>query len=435
MTQFGDLSKVKNMSGTVSVKRFLLLLTLTACSLHSGASPLKRVSPERVGMDSRVLERADSAINDAIAKGDIPGAVFAVVRHDRIALLKAYGHQQVWPAKVPMQTGTVFDMASCSKAMSTAICTLMLCDEGRIRLQDAVNRYIPDFEDWTASNGKKEAIRICHLLTHTSGLPAYASVETLEKKYGAPCPDALLQHICHVKRAFAPENDFRYSCLNYIVLQHIIEKVSGESLRQYALDRIFHPLQMSYTDYFPCAPDAQGKWTNTLQPQWAVAIGNDWKQKVAPTTRQEDGSLLQAMVHDPLARRLNGGVSGNAGLFSTADDIAVFCAMLQNDGEWQGKRILSRQSAALLRTVPRFASDFGRTYGWDNRSPYASCNGDLFSEKTYSHTGFTGTSIVIDPVLDCSVIFLCHSVHPSEGKSVVRLRSILSNIVAASIVD
>lgn len=163
--------------------------------------------------------------------------------------------------------------------------------------------------------------------------------------------------------------------------------------------------------------------------------GEDWRSIVAPTTRQTADSVLCGMVHDPLARIMNGGISGNAGLFSSAEDIAILCAMLQNEGTWNGKRILSKQTARLLRTVPRFAEAFGRTYGWDCYSDYASCNGDIFSKQTYCHTGFTGTGIVIDPELDCSVILLTNSVHPDENGSTVRLRSVVSNAVAASITD
>lgn len=155
---------------------------------------------------------------------------------------------------------------------------------------------------------------------------------------------------------------------------------------------------------------------------------------IAPTTRQADGTVLRGVVHDPLARVLNGGISGNAGLFSTADDVAIFCAALQNGGEWNGHRILSPRTVEAMRSVPREVASFGRTLGWDCFTAYASCNGDFFSPQTYSHTGFTGTSIVIDPVTDTSVILLINAVHPEEGHSVVRLRSLISNIVAASIV-
>ena len=239
-----------------------------------------------------------------------------------------------------------------------------------------------------------------------------------------------------MKRQFEPETGFRYSCLNFITLQRIVEKVSGQSLRDFARSHIFGPLGMDYTDYLPCAPDEKGVWRNTDEPYWARLMpeGKDWRSIVAPTTRQPDGTVLCGMVHDPLARIMNGGISGNAGVFTSAEDVAILCAALQNNGEWDGKRILSPLSAQLLRTVPRFAEPFGRTYGWDNYSAYASCNGDLFSSQTYCHTGFTGTEIVIDPVTDCSVIMLINAVHPEEGHGVVRLRSIVSNAVAGSII-
>ena len=411
----------------------ILILCHTACLL---GKRLPVVAPEKVGLSSVLLQRADSAIMQAISEGQIPGAVLAVVRHNKIGYLKAYGNKQVWPEKIPMDTGTVFDMASCSKSMSTAISVLILCQEGKIRLLDPVSLYIPGFQNWTDADGETTTIRIQHLLTHTSGLPAYASVSELEKKYSVPNPDGLIEHICNMKRQFEPETSFRYSCLNFITLQRIVEKVSGQSLRDFARSHIFGPLGMDYTDYIPCAPDEKGVWRNTDEPYWARLMpqGKDWRSIVAPTTRQSDGTVLCGMVHDPLARIMNGGISGNAGVFTSAEDVAILCAALQNNGEWDGKRILSPLSAKLLRTVPRFAEPFGRTYGWDNYSAYASCNGDLFSSQTYCHTGFTGTEIVIDPVTDCSVIMLINAVHPDEGHGVVRLRSIVSNAVAGSII-
>lgn len=396
------------------------------------AQQLKHVRPENVGMDSRRLVKADSIIEDAISRGDIPGAVLAVVRHDKIAYLKAYGNRQVWPKVVPMTVGTIFDMASCSKAMSTAISALILCEDGKFRMLDAVSRYVPGFEDWKDDTGTT-TIRIHHLMTHTSGLPAYYSPAPDAR----PDADACIDRISHMRRQFKPGTGFRYSCLNFITLQRIIEQTSGMSLREFSRRHIFGPLGMNHTDYIPCTPDDQGVWRNTDLPCWASLMqkGEDWRSIVAPTTKQTADSVLCGMVHDPLARIMNGGISGNAGLFSTAEDIAILCAMLQNNGSWHGHRIMSPAAAHLLRTVPRFAEPFGRTYGWDNYSAYASCNGDLFSPQTYCHTGFTGTGIVIDPVMDCSVILLTNSVHPNEGGSTVRLRSIVSNAVAASITD
>ena len=422
----------------MSHRKTFISIALMLCLLPAfGSKPLPIVRPEKVGMDSKLLLRADSAIMKEVNIGEIPGAVLAVVRHDKVAYLKAYGNKQVWPTKVPMTTNTIFDMASCSKAMSTAISTLILCEQGKLRLLDPVSMYVPGFKNWTDSDGETTTIRIQHLLTHTSGLPAYASVAELEKKYETPNPDGLIEHICQMKRRFEPETDFCYSCLNFITLQRIVENISGKSLRQFARENIFGPLGMDHTDYIPCAPNSDGVWQNTDEPYWAKLMpeGEDWRSIVAPTTRQSDGTLIWGMVHDPLARIMNGGISGNAGVFTSAEDVAILCAALQNDGEWNGHRIMRPETAQLLRTVPRFAESIGRTYGWDNYSGYASCNGDLLSPATYCHTGFTGTEIVIDPQKDCSIILLTNAVHPDEGHGVIRLRSIISNIVAASIIE
>ena len=151
------------------------LFILVVFPFFCQAQSLQRVTPEQVGMNSQRLLKADSVIEDAIHQGHIPGAVLAVVRHGKMAYLRAYGNRQVWPVDCPMTTNTIFDMASCSKAMSTAISALILCEEGKFRMQDAVNLYIPGFEDWQDPSGDKTTIRIHHLLTHTSGLPAYFS--------------------------------------------------------------------------------------------------------------------------------------------------------------------------------------------------------------------------------------------------------------------
>lgn len=153
------------------------------------AQPLQRVAPEQAGLDSRKLMYADEAIETAIAGKEIPGAVLAVVRNGKMAYLKAYGNKRIYPDTEPMTVNTVFDMASCSKSISTAVCTMILAERGKIRLLDPVSRYIPDFKDWESEDGKdKKVIRIADLLTHSSGLPPYASAAELEQKYGSPNP-------------------------------------------------------------------------------------------------------------------------------------------------------------------------------------------------------------------------------------------------------
>ena len=407
----------------------LFLFSLQAITM---AQSLQRVAPEQVGMDSRKLMYADEAIEEAIANKEIPGAVLAVVRNGKMAYLKAYGNKRIYPNTEPMTINTIFDMASCSKSMSTAICTMILAERGKIRLLDPVSRYIPGFKDWESEDGKdKKVIRITDLLTHSSGLPPYAPAAELEKKYGSPNPTGLMEYIAGCKRDFKPQTDFQYSCLNFITLQHIIEAVSGQSLRDFARENIFNVLGMNHTDYLPCQRDKNGQWVNTANSRLSTL---DFQlTRVAPTEKQPNGQVLCGQVHDHLARILNGGISGNAGVFSCAEDIAILCAALQNGGEWNGRRILSPQGVKAMRTVPRSTAALGRSLGWDVFTAYASNSGDFFSPNTYGHTGYTGTSIVIDPDNDTSVILLINAVHPEDGHSVVRLRSLVANVVASSL--
>lgn len=388
-----------------------ILLTLVYSTLF--AQPLPLVNPEKAGMDKSRLIYADNAINQSVQDGNIPGAVLAVVRHKKLAYMKAYGNKQIYPDTVAMTTNTVFDLASLSKSVSTAISTMILLERGQLRLRDQVAMYIPGFQPWTDSiTGRKRNIRIVDLLTHTSGLPPYAPVEELKKQYTTPNPDGLITYISNVKRNNEPTKVFDYSCLNFITLQRIIENISGMSLQNFARQNIFSPLGMKHTDYNPTGETLE--WT-------------------APTEKQADGSVLKGKVHDPLANIMNGGVSGNAGVFSNAEDIAILAAMLLNDGEINGVRILSPLTVRAMRSVPKGFEEFGRSLGWDVYSGYAS-DGDLFDVSAYGHTGYTGTSITIDPDSGTAVILLTNRVHPDDKGAVSRLREIVANVVAASII-
>ena len=382
------------------------------CFQITNAQRLQQVLPAEVGFDEVRLQNADKAIERAIAEKQTPGAVLCVVRHGKIAYLKAYGNKRIYPRVEKMTTETVFDMASCSKSMSTAVAAMQLIDNGKLRLTDRVSDYIPGFEGWKDEKGETTSIRVVDIMTHTSGLPPYAPVATLKEKYGSPNRDGVIEYISHCKRDFAPKTDFQYSCLNYIILQRIIETISGESIDQYAKKHIFDVLGMSHTSY---CPDKQ------------------LRKLCAPTEKQSDGSVLWGVVHDPLARVMNGGISGNAGVFSSAEDIAILCACLQNEGEWQGRRILSPLAVRCMRTVPRAVASLGRTPGWDIFTDYSSNNGDLLGPNTYGHTGYTGTSIVIDPDNDVSVILLSNHVHPEDKGSMVRTRSYVANAVAGAL--
>lgn len=409
----------------------LILLPLLAAASTLCAQPLEHVSPEAAGMSSRHLQYADEAIEKAIADGDIPGAVLTVVRNGKIAYQKAYGERRVTPNRERMTVNTVFDLASLSKPVAAAISAMILVERGQIRLLDPADYYIKGFRNWRGANGKQQKIRIIDLMTHTSGLPAYVTLARLQRDFGAATPETLMKYICNCDREFEPKTGFRYSDLNYITLQYIIEKVSGQSLRDFARENIFAPLAMDHTDYIPCAADTSGRWYAASRPCWDNGDGA-WAADIAPTEKLPDGQVLCGTVHDPLAR-LKGGVSGNAGLFSTADDLALLCATLMAGGQHNGVRILSPLTVDMMSRIPRATADIGRTPAWDVFTAYASANGDLFSPSTYGHTGHTGTAIVIDPENDTALILLTNTVHPSEGHSIVRLRSLISNIVAAAI--
>lgn len=395
------------------MNKLFLLAVFLLNYIVSPAQNLDIVAPEAVGLDASRLANADRAIAQAIADKTIPGAVLCVERHGKIGYLKAYGNKRVYPNTEKMTTGTVFDMASCSKAMSTATCAMILIDRGQLRLNDRVDQYVPEFENWKDSiTGETEAIRVIDLMTHTSGLPPYAPVQELKKKYGSPNPQAVVNWISHCKRLYAPETGWTYSCCNYIMLQQVIEKITGQTLQQFAHDNIFAPLNMRHTDYRP---------------------SKELAALCAPTEKQADGNCLLGVVHDPLACTMMGGLSGNAGLFSSAEDVATYCAAILNKGELNGKRILSPLAVKCMETVPRSLAQFGHTPGWGISTPYSSNSGDLLSAQTFRHTGYTGTSIVIDPANDVAIILLTNCVHPVDKGNVVRLRALVANAVAGSI--
>jgi len=401
------------------------------------AQPLKRVSPESVGMSSQRLQEADKILNQGIKDGKMPGAVLAVVRHGKMAYIKAYGNRRVKPTTDPMTIGTIFDMASCTKPLATGLSFMKLLEQGKARLTDPVSDFIPGFKDWVSKDSTdRTTIRLRHILTHTSGLPAYATAATLAKTYGAPNPQALMQYIAtKCSRNPEPGTYFRYSCLNFITLQNIIQNISGKSLREFAQENIYKPLGLSHTDFLPCRPDDRGYWVNTEKPVWAKYYKEGEEMTdVAPTEEQTNGQILWGQVHDPLARVMNGGISGNAGLFTTADDIAVICAMIQNEGTWNGKTIFSPATIRTMRTVPKSLEKFGRALGWDSNSDYSGHRGDLISGNTICHTGYTGTSIVIDKDNDLSIIILTNAVHPHDKSGMIRIYTLVSNAVAGSLI-
>jgi CubicO group peptidase (beta-lactamase class C family) len=397
------------------MKKLILSLSVIFTFAALLAQPLPRVTPDKAGMDPARLSNVDAIIENSIKIGEVPGAVLAVVRDGKMVYLKSYGNKSVYPKVEKMDVNTVFDLASVSKPLGTAIAFMQLVEQGKIRLTDNVSMYIPGFKGYeNPEGGRPIDIRIIDLLTHSSGLPPYAPAAELVAKYGSPAPEGLIEYIATCKRDFKPGAKFQYSCLNFITLQNVLQNVTGVKLEEYAQKNVFDVLGLKNTTFNP-------------KPEMYA--------KIAPTEKQADGTVILGKVHDPLARLLNGGNSGNAGVFSDAEDMAIIAAALMNGGEYNGKRILGSLTVETMTRVPKDVEQLGRSLGWDNYSSYASNSGNLFHPtKTYGHTGYTGTSFIIDPVSKTAVILLANRVHPEDKGSVVRLRALVANAVAGSVV-
>lgn len=367
---------------------------------------------EKVGMQSSQLKRISDVINEALENKEFPGAVVVIGRQGKTVFREAYGQSQLVPETRGMEMDMIFDMASITKPIATATSIMILVEQGRINLWDKVKEYIPDFQPYKKeSNQEPEDIRVWHLLTHTSGLPPYADVAQIKKIYGAPCPrDRLVDYIGKLPKTDPPGKVFHYSCLGYISLAYIVERISGMDIAEFSQKYIFKPLRMKHTFFNPPAG----------------------LHDLCVPTEVIEGKPLIGIVHDPLAR-LQGGISGNAGLFSSADDLSIFAQMMLNKGTFDGIRILSPLSVERMTAVYPKAKFAGRGLGWDLDSAYSTNKGDLFGENSYGHTGYTGTSIWIDPDTQTFVIFLTNRVHPDDKGKILSIRSKIANIVAASI--
>jgi len=404
------------MSRADHFKTFLALLFCTSLSFLSCQKndnrPLPTAAPESVGMSSEHLSLISSLLQEAIDRGDTPGAVILVARKGKVIMNEAFGESQRVPESRPLGVSMLFDVASLTKPVATATSIMILVERGRIRLWDCVNEFIPGFAPYVDENGKQgKDARLWHLLTHTSGLPPDMTVDEVADTFGRSCSlEEMVDHIGSIKKLDSPGNSFHYSCLGFIVLGAIVEKVSGKPISEFAEEHIFKPLSMNNTFFCPSEEDFV---------------------RCIPTLIIE-GSSLKGIVHDHKARAL-GGVSGNAGLFSTAEDLAVFAQMMLNKGEYRGVRILNPLTVERMTSVFPEAAFSGRGLGWDLDSAYSTNGGDIFGPRSYGHTGYTGTSIWIDPDTQTFIILLTNSVHPDDTRDVISLRSKVANVVASSI--
>lgn len=394
------------------MKRVLTFLSILILVNISFAQIPLIINPDTLNLSLDRLKYIDTVVNKNIVKNKTPGAVVLIGGKEKIIYQKAFGNSSLIPEIKPMKIETIFDLASITKPVATATSIMILVERGMINLEDEVRKYIPEFVAYVDENSKELHAKIYHLLTHTSGLPDYTNADSIKTKYGSPSPEGAIETIMNLKKFNPPGTKFRYSCLGFITLAEIIKRETGQSVAEFSDKEIFKPLGMKNTTFNP---------------------GKDLLTKCAPTENR-DNIMTCGFVHDPLAA-VQGGVSGNAGLFSTAEDLAIFAQMMLNKGEYKGTRILGAKTVELMTSIYPKVEFSGRGLGWDVNSAYMGQRGDIFEIGSYGHTGFTGTSILISPKEGLYLIILTNRVHPDGKGDVLPMRRAIANIVASSIID
>jgi len=379
-------------------------------------------------MSSERLSKIDEAVLESIARKETPGAVVLVARKGRIAYRKAFGDRAIEPRREAMTVDTIFDLASLTKIVATATSMMILVERGKVSLADPVALYIPEFGKFG-----KEHITIEQLITHRAGLPPDNEIADYVGKIDP------IEKICELQLSYEPGTRFVYSDVGFIVAAEIIRRVSGKRLDAFARDNIYSRLGMSdtffdETELVKNLPGILGRKETPgadFSEQFLV-----WCRQIdrtAPTENRE-GRWMRGEVHDPRAYEM-GGVAGHAGLCSTADDLAIFCQMILNKGEYNGVRILAPYTVERMVSAQTLPTSQMRGIGWDVNTSYSSNRGDLFPVGTFGHTGFTGTSIWLDPASETLVVLLTNRVHPNGKGDVTRLRSAVASIVAGAITE
>jgi CubicO group peptidase (beta-lactamase class C family) len=396
---------------------FLIIAFIRAFSAEVPSKGLETAVPENVGLLSSQLNNIDQAVLKSIEAKETPGAVVLIGRRGRLAYLKAFGLRSTQPQKEAMTVDTIFDVASLTKVIATTPAIMMLAENGTLRLDEKVKRYLPKF-----SGGGKDSITVRQLLTHYSGLrPDFDLSHQWEGN------EAALEELWNESTETEPGKEFCYSDLNFFVLGEITRVLTGKNLSVFAQESIFDPLGMSDTSFKPAA-----NLRKRIAPTESRKRTLEYQKGSAGPGIPED--ILRGEVHDPTAWRV-GGIAGHAGLFSSARDLAIFSQMMLNRGTYQGQRILSTLAVQAMtsRQSPQNASAI-RGLGWDIDSPYSSPRGDLFGGG-YGHTGFTGASLWIHPPSETFVIILSSRVHPDGKGNVTHLRAVIANIVAGALAD
>jgi CubicO group peptidase (beta-lactamase class C family) len=380
----------------------LLFSALAIATGDGGGLPVK--TPRAVGMSSERLAKIDHVIERGISAGGYPGASVVVGRRGAAVWEKGFGKLSWEKSSTPVVAArTIYDLASLTKVVGTTTAIMVLYDEGKIRLDDPVSTYVPEF-----AGGDKDRVTVRMLLEHRSGLPAGRDLWRI-----AHSPDEARAAVISTPLGCEPGRCYEYSDLGADMLGFIVEAASGQRLDHFLDERVFQPLGMTDTFFRPA---------------------DSLKVRIAPTeVAPPRGYPLQGEVHDENAYAL-GGIAGHAGLFSTAADLAVFAQMMLNGGEYGGTRIVSDSTVALF--TKRAAGT--RALGWDTCAGAGGC-GQYLGEDAYGHTGFTGTSIWLDPDRDMFVVLLTNRVHEARArrpaKVISDVRADLADAAALAVTD
>ena len=419
-----------------TLTRMLAVLSVVACvaslahaqtQSSSGSPPTSTSTKAKAGQktagsaisDAR-LKSLDPVLNEAVAKDEIPGVVLLVSSHGRIVWRKAYGSRAILPQREAMTPDTIFDLASLTKVFGATAAVMKLIEQGKLRLNDPAVRYIPELGTEGATADKNQ-ITVRQLLTHTAGFAPDPTDANIAAGWSGVEP--LLREIYAEPLTGPPGARFVYSDTGFILLGEIVRRVSGLPLNEFLAHEVYGPLGMRETRYVP--PET-------------------WRVRIAPTEEIDlpagakagsgTGRMLRGVVHDPRARQM-GGVAGHAGLFSTVDDLAIFCRMILAGGMApNGKRIFSPATVHLMTTPqqPPWVPSL-RGLGWDIDSAYSAPRGELFPLTSFGMTGFTGTMVWIDPASQTFILLLTNSVHPYGRPAISSLRSRVSTAVAAGL--
>jgi uncharacterized protein YbbC (DUF1343 family)/CubicO group peptidase (beta-lactamase class C family) len=390
-------SDVRRCSLVIAV---LWSLSLTPATAFGQQHDAPKENASSLGFNETAFQAIPPLVEDSLREGQMAGAVVCIGRRDGIAYLQSFGNRQVKPTVIPMTNDTVFDLASLTKPLATGLSIMQLVDSGQVRLRDPVRLYLPDF----GRNGK-ESVTILQLLTHQGGLIPDNALSDYEDG-----PDQAWKNIYDLPLSTPAGTQFKYTDVGFLVLGKVVEEVTGKSLDEYTQQNIYSPLQLASTGFTP----------------------SDEVAMRAAATETRDGRWIVGEVHDPRAYQLE-GVAGHAGLFSSAEDLAVLCRMMLNQGMWDGQRVLSPSAIRRMSAPERLPKNQIRGLGWDKLSAYSSNRGEYFSAEAFGHGGFTGTSLWVDPELDLFVIFLSNRLHPDGKGSVNRLAGAIGTIAAAAL--